>query len=231
MARAPKKDKFHSEAPKEVYELLAEVIEKQHPDLEETEFLILYRHGGWKTKGKVVFGKVTILTDAYRRTMKKDAMLVLNADMWGIMSPAQKLYVLDHQMYSIDVATDKQGDTRTAADGRPTLASIPPDIEAFANVIKRHGIIMEDVKRLAGALKETNQMTIEEAAAEAQSEPPAEPREGIRGTIDHNGVVEPEDKNQLTLEQAAAAAGNEDPQDLESDEQSDPMANVKKEDW
>ncbi len=196
-----KSEKFHTEGTEETYELLRNMINEFHKDFEDTEILILMKHGGWKSKGKTVFGKFKVLGDDLRSTWGKDAILYLNADMWEQMSEPQRRYVLDNALYSLDLKRDKHGDALEAADGRPLLKTLPPDIEAFVEVIKRHGTITEDVKRLALAIKEVNpdQLTIEDAAAAAGEH--QEPREGIRGTISPDGTVEV-DKNQMTLEEA-----------------------------
>lgn len=222
-AAAPKPPKFHSEAPEEVYDFLEEVIGKLHNDLGDSEPFILFKHNGWKSKGKEVFAKIKILGEDVRTAMGKDYILFLNKEFWEKMSEPQRRYVIDHHLSTIDVTTDKQGDTKTARDGRPKLKSLPYDIEAFAGVIKRHGPIMEDVKRLALSLKETNQLTIEDAAAATEERPP-EPHKGIKGTIALDGTVdvqrspdEPEDdENQVKLEEAmhAAEAGEDDPNDI-----------------
>ncbi|CDN41661.1 putative metallopeptidase [Paenibacillus sp. P22] len=215
MARAPKKEKYLSDAPQEAYDLLQELIEKHHQDLQDSEIIIKLRHGGWKAKGKTVFGKFTIFSELYRQETGRDAALILNADMWFAMNPAQKRYILDHQLYSLEVSTNKDGDTKEAADGRPILKSIPPDIEAFNNVIRRHGIVMDDVKNLSKALNATNQdqLTIDDVAA--QGEPPELPRDGVRGKINPDGTVDVDEEwdesRQLTLEQAAAAAESDAP--------------------
>jgi len=166
--KQPKPAKFHSEAPEEVYELLEDVVSKLHSNLDCSEPLILFKHNGWKSKGKTMFAKIKILGEDLRTTMDKDYILYLNKEYWDKMSDPQKHYILDHQLSTIDVTSDKHGDAKTATDGRPKLKSLPYDIEAYAAVIKRHGPIMEDVKRLALSLKETNQMTIEEVAAGAE---------------------------------------------------------------
>jgi hypothetical protein len=206
--RVPAAPKFHSEAPEEVYELLTDVVGKLHSDLGDSEPLILFKHNGWKSKGKVVFAKIKILGDDLRTTMNKDFILFLNADFWKTLSDPQKLYILDHQLSTIDVTTDKHDDPKTAMDGRPKLKSLPHDIEAYAAVIKRHGAIMEDVKRLALSLKETNQLTIEDVAAAAEEKTPEEPREGVKGTINDDGTINLEDDpNQVKLEEVTGAAG------------------------
>ncbi|MNJ51812.1 hypothetical protein D3C77_471270 [compost metagenome] len=209
-----KAEKFHTEGTEETYELLRDMIDEFHEDFRDSEILILMKHGGWKSKGKTVFGKFKVLGDDLRTVWGKDAILYLNADMWNRMSEPQKRYVLDNALYSLDLKCNKHGDVLEAADGRPLLKTLPPDIEAFVEVIKRHGTITEDVKRLALAIKDVSpdQMTIEEAAAATEGQ--QEPREGVRGTINPDGTVDVEDENQLTLEDAIDAADD------------DPMAGV-----
>ncbi|QJC52725.1 hypothetical protein HGI30_14925 [Paenibacillus albicereus] len=205
MARAPKKEKYLSDAPQEVYGLLHELIEKHHDDLGDSHIIIKMRHGGWKAKGKMVFGKFAIFNELYRQETKKDAALILNADAWAVMKPNQKRYILDHQLYSLEVSTNKDGDIKEAADGRPILKSIPPDIEAFNNVIRRHGIAMDEIKSFSKALDEAGQLTIEDVTASSQeSQEPA-------GHADSDPDEEYDERRQVTLEQAAAAA--DDPMD------------------
>ncbi|WP_339200352.1 putative metallopeptidase [Paenibacillus sp. FSL P2-0322] len=221
-----KAQKFHSEAPRETYELLEDMIDKHHDSLSGSDFLILFKHGGWFSKGKTLFGKFKVLADDLRSTMKRDAILYLNADMWNRMAEPQRRYVLDHALFTLDLKYDRHGKTKMAADGRPLLTTLPPDIEGFTEVIKRHGAITEDVKRLAKALTETNQLTIEDIAKEEEEKPqdkPAEPREGVKGYIHPDGTIDINDPNQAKLpiddeaaaaaEIAASAAGGENPDD------------------
>ncbi|MGO4181817.1 putative metallopeptidase [Paenibacillus sp. TAF43_2] len=203
MAKKAKTEKFHTEAESTVYDLLQEVVEKHHDHFEEPRFLILFKHGGWASKGRTVFAKFKVLADDLRRTLKKEAILYLNCDVWRKMSEPQKRYFLDEALYGLDFKTNAQGDTLMHADGYPLLKSVPPDVEAYIDVIRRHGAIAEDVKRLMKGLQDVSQMSIEDV----KEEPPAPPHDGLKVVVGANGVVETvEDKNQLTLEEAAAAA-------------------------
>ncbi|WP_211746364.1 putative metallopeptidase [Paenibacillus sp. Marseille-Q4541] len=215
-----KADKFHTEAIEETYDLLRNMIEEHHDHFEDTEILILMKHGGWKSKGKTVFGKFKVLGDDLRSTWGKDAILYLNAEIWNRTSEPQRRFILDNALYSLDLKTNKHGDTLEAADGRPLLKTIPPDIEAYVEVIKRHGTVTEDVKRLALAIKEVNvvQLTIEDAGRSQEQQPQQEPREGKRGNINLDGTVEVEDDpNQVKLEEAIEAAAKNDPTSEEDD--------------
>ncbi|MDF2649630.1 MAG: hypothetical protein K0Q73_5435 [Paenibacillus sp.] len=213
MARAAKRDKFHTEA-QDVYELLEEVVDTHHEDLGNTVFLVLFKHGGWQSKGKHLFGKVQVLNDAFRRTMKKDAIMYLNADMWKQLSDPQRKGLLDHLLYGLDTATDRHDNVKEAADGRPLLTTRPHDFEGFVDVVKRHGPIMEDIKRLARALTETNQMTIDDVKPD--QEPPKELREGIQGTINPDGtvVVEQADENQMAIDEVMQGVVDEQPSNV-----------------
>jgi len=205
-------DKFITDAPSAVNELLENIISKNHSHLADNEFLVIMKHGGWKSKGKTKFSGVSVLNDAIRMSMDKDAILYLNADMWNQMTEPQKRYVIDHALCTLDVKTDKHDDVLEAPDGRPLLKTLPPDIEAFFSVITRHGAVSGDVKRLALAIKEVNveQITLELAAEEqAKQEAQQEPREGIKGMINPDGTIDINDPNQAKLpiegEEAAAA--------------------------
>ncbi|MDF9844165.1 MULTISPECIES: putative metallopeptidase [unclassified Paenibacillus] len=199
-------DKFHSQGAEETYELLADMIDKHHPDLRQTEVLVLMKHGGWKSKGKPVFGKFKVLGDDLRTTWMKDAILYLNADMWGILSEPQRRYVLDHALYGLDVKVDKDGETKLAEDDRPLLKTVSPDIEAFVEVIKRHGTTTQEVKRLAAAIKEVNpdQVTIEDvigAGGKQQGgEDPKPPGNGLTVKRNPDGSVDVDDPNQTKLD-------------------------------
>ncbi|OMD26136.1 hypothetical protein BJP48_23355 [Paenibacillus odorifer] len=204
-----KAEKFHTEAIEETYEMLADMIQKHHHYFGDTEVLILMKHGGWKSKGKTVFGKFKVLGDDLRSTWEKDAILYLNAEMWNKMSEPQQRYVLDHALFTLDLKADKDGNTLEAADGRPLLKTVPPDIEAFVEVIKRHGPTTEDVKRLGLAIKEVNmdQLTIEDVIAKQQGgDQPKQPGNGVKVTRNQDGTVDvEEDENQLTLDQITDA--------------------------
>ncbi len=196
-------EKFHSEAQQEVYDLLEKLVDDQRSDLEDVRFTILMKHGGWKSKGKIVFGKVKPLPDDMRFSMKKDALIYLNADQWKVMSDKQKLYVLESTLHALVPKYDKHGDMKTGNDGFPALTTIPYDIEAFADVIRRHGTVMEEVQRLAKALTETNQMTIDDVAEQDKQETLPDGREGVKGQINKDGTidVDPEyDPNQTKIE-------------------------------
>ncbi|MEO2212172.1 putative metallopeptidase [Paenibacillus amylolyticus] len=206
-------DKFHTEATVETNELLKDMIQKHHPHLRDNEFLIMMKHGGWKSKGKTKFSGMSVLNEAIRMITENDAILYLNADMWNQMAEPQKRYVLDNALFGLDVKKDKNKDVLEADDGRPLLKTLPPDIEAFYAVISRHGAVSEDVKRLALAIKEVNveQITLELAASDQEKqETQQEPREGIKGMINPDGTIDINDPNQAKLplesEEVAAAA-------------------------
>ncbi|OBZ15142.1 putative metallopeptidase [Bacillus sp. FJAT-26390] len=202
MAKKAKTEKFHSEAEPAVYALLNSVMEKHHKHFRDSEFLILFKHGGWMSRGRTAFARFKVLADDMRRTLDKDAVLYINCDVWRKMTEPQQRYFLDEAFLGLDFKTNAKGDTlEHPGDGRVLLKLVPPDLEAFVEAIKRHGPIAEDVKRLLKGLKDLGQMTIEDV----KEEPPAPPHEGVMVTIGEGGVVEhvEDDKNQLTLEEAA----------------------------
>ncbi|WP_339273526.1 putative metallopeptidase [Paenibacillus sp. FSL W8-0426] len=199
-------DKFVSRASEETFELLEDMIEKHHPHLSRNEFLIMMKHGGWKSKGKTKFSGVTVLNEAVRMEMAKDLILYLNADMWNKMSDPQKRYVLDHALFGLDVKKDKNKDVLEADDGRPLLKTLPPDIEAFFAVITRHGAVSEDVKRLAFAIKEVNveQLTLETADVSGGEEQGGQ--QGPKTDAEGNILISDPNQAKIPLDEQDAAA-------------------------
>jgi len=226
MAKAPKVDKFHTKAPEDVIQNLDDIIDKHHEDLGDSHIQVWFKHGGWKSKSKTVFGKIQVMSDVFRRGMNCDAILYLNADMWKLFKQPQKNYLIDHFMYQLQTVTDRHGDSKIAMDGRPLLTTVPHDFEGYVDIVKRHGVIMEDVKRLASAMKETNQITIEEVGNEVKEEP----REGIEYKLDGSGeVIVDKDQAELIVEEGEIkpldpmAEFNEETKELQDDPDSLPM--------
>ncbi|WP_433581543.1 putative metallopeptidase [Paenibacillus amylolyticus] len=202
-------DKFFTEATLETNELLKDMIQKHHPHLRDNEFLIMMKHGGWKSKGKTKFSGMSVLNEAIRMITENDAILYLNADMWNQMAEPQKRYVLDNALFGLDVKKDKNKDVLEADDGRPLLKTLPPDIEAFYAVISRHGAVSEDVKRLALAIKEVNveQLTIEMAAEEqAKQEKEQQEQQGPKTDADGNILITDPNQAKIPLESEEATA-------------------------
>ncbi|MEN1985213.1 putative metallopeptidase [Paenibacillus hubeiensis] len=199
-------DKFHTEATSETNALLKDMIQKHHPHLRDNEFLIMMKHGGWKSKGKTKFSGVSVLNEAIRMVMEYDAILYLNADMWNQMADPQKRYVLDHALFGLDVKKDKNKDVIEADDGRPLLKTLPPDIEAFYAVITRHGAVSEDVKRLALAIKEVNveQLTLETADVNEEEEQGGQ--QGPKTDAEGNILISDPNQAKIPLDEQDAAA-------------------------
>lgn len=221
MAKEAAKEKFHTQAEDDVYDLLSDVVEKFHKDFVDSEFLILFKHGGWKSKGRTVFARFKVLGDDLRSTWQKDAILYLNADMWKKMSEPQKLYVLDEALYGLELKSDRHGDAKEAPDGRALLTTVSPDIQGFVEVMKRHGAVTADVKRLASALVEMNQLSFDDIEKQEvkQIEPP---HEGVTGKINPDGTIDIDDENQAKLDDyinEGTRSESEDESEQERDEE------------
>lgn len=184
MAKAPKK--FHTQAGSEVTNLLEKVMSEHHKILRDNNFLILFKHGGWESKGRTILGRAKVVTEDMRSTFGKDAVIYLNREAWVFLTPEQKNYLLDHELCHLDIVQDKNFDTVTAPDGRPKLTTVPHDLEDFVSVIKRHGIIMEDVKRLVRVLGDAKQITLDDVTEEKEK-------------VDSEETSDLEDENQLKL--------------------------------
>ena len=213
MAEAPKK--FHTEADQTVYKLLGDIIKEHHKELGRTNFLILFKHGGWESKGRRILGRAKVVGEDMRSTFGKDAIIYINRDAWHYLSDAQKRYLLDHELYHLDIVKDKNYDTVELQDGRPKLTTVPHDLEDFVAIVQRHGIIMEDMKRLVRALDNAKQITIDDVAEEKKGLPPAQ------------GSQEEDDPNQQTIEDVIEDADKKklpfEPGDEEQEEDPDAL--------
>lgn len=147
----------------EAYKLMEEILPKQHDHLKETNIRILLRTGNnWQSKGREVLGRAKILPDDVRRAFATDAFIVLNQYQWDeVLNEQQKRYLIDHELTHLDVAYDGE-DVKYLDDGRPKLTLRVHDVEDFSDVIQRHGLIMEDTKRLVKAMASAEQMSMDE---------------------------------------------------------------------
>src|SRR5690554_783393 len=123
MAKAPKK--FHTIAGPDIHTMLDAIIKENHKDFTDTNFLILFKHGGWDSKGRRILGKAKVVGEDMRSTFGKDAIIYLNKDAWNYLNEAQRKYLLDHELCHLDIIQDKNYDTVLASDGRPKLTTVP----------------------------------------------------------------------------------------------------------
>ena len=95
-----------------------------------------------------------MIPPVFRYLTNVDAIIFIHKALWENMVENKKAYYVDEAL-SMLFATDK-----TMDDGRPKLAKIQMPRVAFADVVKRHGIVDEDVRAFAEATKEPMQLDL-----------------------------------------------------------------------
>ncbi len=139
------------------YALLDQCIEKWHPDLVEASVNVAI---AWKKSlradkdGKMVLGKAKKTSDLEREFKEYDAVVFLNSDTWDTLTEAQWLALIDHELCHLTVDKDENGKPKEDENGRPCVRLRRHDLEEFRDVVRRHGMYLDDIREFVMALKD-----------------------------------------------------------------------------
>lgn len=141
-------------APREVSEMLAELCQKNYPDLDQLNLRIGcvfataatndegIATGPGLTKGGYEVPWVAKVTSPDQRlTGSPDVVLKLNGDKWGDWGPAQQEAVLDEFLYALEVIEDRETQgpaTDDAGRVRLKLKKFDIYITGFERIVHRH---------------------------------------------------------------------------------------------
>lgn len=136
------------------------VIKREfHPTLRNSRITVLWRED-------VDFGHIAlaqVIPPVYRFLTNCDAVVFVHKPRWtGGLTEKDKFYYIDHALEGIDV-TDKYMD-----DSRPKLCTVQPEKIGHASVIKRHGIVTQEVKAFAHAISAQEQVNLFELMNKSQ---------------------------------------------------------------
>lgn len=151
-AAREKRELEFSDAP-EVEEIAQEQIPQWHDHLVNVRIKYVFRSIATKSNGKTVLAKArkvggltAFLADQDKSLATGDPFFVLEvaADMWKGRTEEEKRAIVDHELCHMwrDEDTGK-------------LSIHPHDLEEFAAVVKRHGLITNDLKHFAKATQLT----------------------------------------------------------------------------
>jgi hypothetical protein len=133
----------------DVIQIFDAIKREYHPRLRDSIIIVLWREDvdfGMITDAKVVPPDMRFLINA-------DAIVYVHKIMWTEkLNENQKAYHMDEALEKL-YARDKIMD-----DGRPQLGTQQPIKIGFADVIKRHGAVTEDVKALNNAFQHSQQL-------------------------------------------------------------------------
>lgn len=138
----------------EVAEIAHDLLEEHHGHLAEARVYYLFRLGPWASKGDVVLGKAYKVSDRDKYLHGYDFLIVINKDYWPALTEEQRVALVDHELCHCSRGED-------TSDGYPKWEIRNHTVEEFVEVIRRHGLWKEDVKRFIEVGIEANrQLTL-----------------------------------------------------------------------
>lgn len=140
----------------DVERIAKRLIPLYHKHLAAARIRYLFRIGGaWKTGGKDVLGKAAKLgTQQQFLSEDFDAVVLIDADRWEELDPAQREALVDHELCHYVQATDKYEIPIMQPNGRPVLKLRAHDVEEFVEVIQRHGLWDIDLVHAGKAIRQ-----------------------------------------------------------------------------
>lgn len=123
------------------------LIGEHHEHLLGVRIEYVFRNKATKKGGRVVLGKARKLsglnawlaTDADERFVVPDSFFVIELaeDEWALLSDAQRVALVDHELSHCLAEVDDDGDF--------TLGTRGHDLEEFTDIVRRHGLWKQDV--------------------------------------------------------------------------------------
>lgn len=144
----------------ELAEIGRRLVAQHHPDLVNfgaVEIRYIFRSEASKSNGKVVWGKARKVggLGAFLAMDTDDAptgeppddpaeaffVIEIAHDVWLLLSPKQKVALVDHELCHLSVALDEAGAVR--------LSIRPHDLEEFEAILSRHSLWRPDLESFA----------------------------------------------------------------------------------
>lgn len=130
----------------ELYSLMTEIAEANHPHLEPGLVLLGWRRG-WKRdkSGRITLGQARRPTEMELAMGGKnyEFIVLLNADRWELLSIDQRRALIDHELCHCAISVDEAGDRKPRIQGH--------DLEEFDAVVRRNGMWKKDIEHFVNA--------------------------------------------------------------------------------
>jgi hypothetical protein len=150
--RPPKEKPELKDAP-EVLELAVRLIDNIHTHLAEARIKYLFRTGNWDLKGRTTYGRAEKVSAKWNHLTGFDFIVTINRDIWFANKPEIREAILDHELTHCSRGEDDK-------QGNPKWYIMPHSVEDFVNVIHRHGMWTTDLRHMAKANEEYEQLTM-----------------------------------------------------------------------
>lgn len=144
--------KVYTVCDEDVKKLVKQLAKKYYPDMIEGEVSVecIYADAGYDDQEKpkpavklhgVPCAAVIKKTNVEQRTQgMSDTTIVIDQHVWEKLSEPERLALIDHELYHIDVQRDEGGEVKTDEAGRPVIKLKPHDWElaGFLAIAERH---------------------------------------------------------------------------------------------
>lgn len=114
-------------------------IRKWHPHLMGASIAYLFADSISPKGGKVCLAKIRKATPVENFLNDYDLVLIVNAEYWHDLEERARLALVDHELCHVGA--------EISDDGTVTYRMIGHDLEEFADVVRRHGVWREDIRR------------------------------------------------------------------------------------
>lgn len=126
-----------------IYQILEELVEQNHPELEEAKFMLLWKHG-WRpdADGILVGAKIRKASEFDKELDEFDFAILLNYELFNEtkIEDLDKTIILDHELYHAAPEMDRDGEQKKDDRGRFCWRLRKHPIQEFPEVIKRYGL-------------------------------------------------------------------------------------------
>lgn len=138
------------EATEEVVKMAQSLIEMYHPHLTSVNIGFIFRSEPMVSKGRFILGQASKVSDRWRPLLKDEGLdfVIWVAEEWKGYSHKKKRALIDHELCHCCV--DEEG--RCWLRGH--------DIEEFNEIIDRHGLWKDDLKKTAQVMQQQPLITI-----------------------------------------------------------------------
>jgi len=155
---APRKTRFWADTSGTLEKLAAEIIKKEFRALQHVRFVFAWREPHRMRNGRPVYGEVKKCATRDRDLFQKDVIVILAKGIWKEFNPKQRLKLMWHELYHVDVPLQDTLEPEVDDRGRIKIVIRKHDcnLERFYDELERFGPDAEErtvIKRLSKIYK------------------------------------------------------------------------------
>ena len=131
-----------------------EIMDKYHSGLKVLSVRFILREKAQHTRDKIVPAKTYRCSDRDKNCHGHDFIIEVAKDVWDAADERFRTAIVDHQLASIGVYYDEEGEPMRLPNERIKTFVRPPDIQEYHEVMERHGAYHVDLRKFLSVLEE-----------------------------------------------------------------------------